>query len=238
MADYGQIAANIADAAAGVAYAILMAYIADNYIDLANDYYDLYKQQRQFYYDNFQIQGELPLNNELYGVPFYLPLYSDSGTFVQNGVTTNSSLFYLNPELAQLKANFTETFQNKLRMFNSADLNPVVPTALDLAEISDDWVSYFFRYEEHRRDVYNARRWAQQMDSLGFGVKEGAQVERGLATSFMVFDEANGQLTSSIDSLADGYFGYAAYRKEAKELLETPKAQPDRIFSSGFDGGS
>lgn len=234
MADYGQIAANIADAAAGIAYAVVMTYVANNYVELANDYFHLYQQQRQFYYNNFQISGEAPLNTELFGVPFYVPLYDGTMTYVSNGIVTNSSLFYYNAEFNFLKTNFGETVRNHLRMFNSQDLTPAFPTAVDLAEIDDDWRSYFFRYEEHRRDTYNSRRFAQQMDSLSYGVKEGAMVERGLATSFAEFDNANGNLTSSINSLANGYFGYTAYRKEAKELLETPKAQ-QRLFSSDYD---
>lgn len=238
MADYGQIAANIADAAAGLAYAAVMTYVANNYVDLANDYFDLYQHQRQFYYSNFQLNGEAPINFELFGVPFYVPLYNGALVYVSNGVITNSSLFYYNAEETFLVTNFTETFQNHLKMFNSADLTPKVPRDLDFAEIGDDWRSYFFRYEEHRRDVYNARRYEQQMDSLSYGVKEGAMVQRGLATSFERFDSANGELTGSINSLANGYFGYTAYRKEAKELMEIPKAERQQersIFSSGFE---
>lgn len=224
-----------ADTAAGIAYAILMTTIASQYVDLADDYYDLYKQQRLYYYTFFQQQGELPLNNALFAVPFYVPLYTSGGTYTIEGALVHSSLFYYNPEFALLQSNFQENFQNHLRMFNSADLNPIVPTNLDLAEINDDWLSYMFRYEEHRRDVYNARRYAQQMDSASYGVKEGAQVERGLATSFLQFDEAQGNLVSSVNALSDGYFGATAYRNQVREMLETPKAVPDRIMASNFD---
>lgn len=235
MADTFEAAVIAADTAAGVAYAILMAYVSDSYISLANDYYDLYKGQRDFYYNNFQAAGESPFNAQVYATPFYVPLYDPSGVYTNNGTTLNSSLFYYTAEVTTLANNFTETFRNHLRMFNSDDLSPNVPTSIDLSEIGDDWLSYMFRYEEHRRDVYNARRYEQQMDSLSYGVKEGAMVERGLATSFLTFDEAQGQLVSSVNTLADGYFGYSAYRKEVKELLEVPKATTDRIMGSNFD---
>lgn len=235
MSDTFEAAVIAADTAAGAAYAALMTVIGFQYVDLANNYYDLYKEQRNFYYNNFQAAGELPFNTELYAVPFYVPLYDPSGTYLNNGTTLNSSLFYYTNEVNIVANNFTETFQNHLRMFNSGDVNPAVPTFIDLSEIGDDWLSYMFRFEEHRRDVTNSRRFAQNMDSLSYGVKEGAMVERGLATSFLVFDEAQGQLVSSINTLADGYFGYSAYRKEVKEILETPKAIPDRIMGSNFD---
>lgn len=235
MSDAFEALIEAADTAAGIAYAALIVYISSSYVGLANNYYKLYKEQRDFYYNNFQAAGEGPLNAELYAVPFYVPLYDPSGTYVNNGTTLNSSLFYYTNEVNIVANNFTETFQNHLRMFNSADINPAVPTFIDLSEIGDDWLSYMFRFEEHRRDVTNVRRFAQQMDSLSYGVKEGAMVERGLATSFLVFDEAQGQLVSSVNTLADGYFGYSAYKKEVKELLEIPKAVPDRIMSSNFD---
>lgn len=226
MADYFQGAEILTDIVAGAAFAAVEAYVSSQYIDLANNYYDLYQEQRNFYYNNFQQNGEAPLVTELSAIPFYVPDYS--------GVSGASSIYYFAPELAFQLGNFTPTFTNHLRMFNSADLSPVVPSAVALAEIADDWDSYYFRLEEHKRDVYNARRWEQEMDALAYGVKTAANVERGLATSFMYFDEANGQLNSSINSIGNGFFAYQGYRKEVKELLQTPSAQRSN-FSSNFD---
>lgn len=216
MADTFQGAALSIDVVVGAAYAIFMAYTAQNYIDLARDYYRLYQDQRLYYYNNFQLHGEAPLNSEVFAIPFYIPDYV--------GVTPGSSLYYFSSELNFQKANFAPSFANHLRMFNSQDMSPAVPSDVDLAEITDDWNSYYFRYEEHKRDAHNARRYAQMMDSSAYGVKEGASIERGLAASFQQFDEANGQLVSSVNHAADGYFGYSAYSKNVNEMLETPKA--------------
>lgn len=234
MGDATTAAIIAADTAAGAAFAILIGLVASDYIGLANDYYHLYRDQRNFYYNTFQQQGELPFTNEQYNTPFYVPLYDASGTWVNNGVTTHSSLYYYRPQ-AQQEANvYATTFFNHLKMYNSNFLVNV-PALFEISEISDDWATYFYRYEEHRRDVYNARRYAQQMDALSYGVKEGTQIERGLATSFAQFDEAQGRMVSALDTSVDDIFAYTAYRRQIHEALETPKAMPDRIMGSNFD---
>ena len=228
MADYGMIASDIIDAAVGLAIVALSDWVERSYINLANGYYQLYSQQGDFYYNNFQANGELPLNTELFAVPFYVPLYS--------GANPSSSLAYFNPQLQFQTSNWQPTFQNHLNMFNSQDANPRVPSAVGLAEISDDWGSYYFRYEEHRRDVYNLRRYAQQMDSLSYGVKEAAMVERGLASSFAVFDEANGQLVSSINTMGNGIMGFmGANRANGSLAPAATQAQRGSNFDTSYE---
>ena len=235
MGDISGAAVIAADTAAGTAFAVLLTLVADQYIDLANNYYHLYRDQRNFYYSTFQIQGEEPLVNELYGVPFYVPLYDSAGTWVSNGIVTNSSLFYYRPQEAyQANTIFQTTLTNHLEMFNSSLLLQT-PALFEMAEIFDDWSVYFYRYEEHRRDVYNARRYAQNMDALSYGIKEGAQIERGLATSFAVFDEAQGRLVNAMNSSLDDVTTHLGYARQIKEQLEIPKATPDKTVRSNFD---
>lgn len=235
MGDITTAAIIAADTAAGIAFAILISLVAGDYIDLANDYYHLYRDQRNFYYNNFQLQGEAPLNNELYGVPFYVPLYDSTGVWISNGVTTRSSLYYWRTQANyQDTTVFPTTLTNHLLMFN-ANLSLVTPALFELSEINNDWATYYYNYEEHRRDVYNARRYAQQMDSLSYGVKEGAQIERGLATSFAAFDEAQGHLVSAMNTTVDDVSAGIGYVRQIREQLEIPKAKPDGIIRSNFD---
>lgn len=224
-----------ADTAAGVIAATVLLVVAQQYVDLADDYHQLYRSQRDFYYNNFQVQGEAPLNAEVYNVPFYVPLYDSTGAWLNNGVTVHSSLYYYRPQ-AFMQANtvFTNTLPHHLLMFNS-NLFLQVPALFELSEISDDWATYFYRYEEHRRDVYNAQRYARQMDSLSFGIKEGTQIERGLATSFAQFDESQGKLVSSMDNIVDDVSAHIGYVRTIREQLEIPKAKPDGIMRSNFD---
>lgn len=239
MADIFQGAGLAADVISAVTYVLIYEYIQSEYIKLADDYYDLYKDERDFYYNVFQQTGEGPLNAEVFAEPFYTPEYA--------GVLNTSSLFYFNPWLANLKTNFPETLARKHRMFNVPDINFInFPSlATDMAAIDDDWKSYMFRYEEHKRDVLNERRWTHQMDSSAYGVKAGAQATEGLATSFRVFDDANGQLVSSVASLGNGLATYNAYNRkmntfvdsvEAKVIPQSSNFTSDRIFASDMGG--
>jgi len=73
------------------------------------------------------------------------------------------------------------------------------------------------------------------MDALSFGVKEGAQIERALATSFAVFDEAQGRLVNNMNSTVDDVSSHIGYVRQIREQLEIPKAKPDGIMRSNFD---
>ncbi|MGH7744025.1 MAG: hypothetical protein ACREQ5_04295 [Candidatus Dormibacteria bacterium] len=239
MADYGQIAETAADYAAGAVYSALMIYIQDNFVDLADSYHTLYDTQRQFYYNNFQINGEAVLNTDVFGTAvgqhgsFYVPNY--------DGSLPTSSLSQFYPQFFAVSNNISKDIFYKSRMYETNVIQ--VPFSsyqfytnfnIEQSEIQDDWYSYFFRYEEHKRDIYNERRWVEQIDSLSYGVKEAAQVERGLAVAFTLFDDANAGIVSALNTTANGYFGYLATSKQMKELMETPKA--DHIFSSSFGG--
>lgn len=212
---------------------IFSLYIQAKYLNLAEDYYDLYKDQRDFYYNNFQGQGELPFTNEQFGVAPYNPDYI--GVF-HVGILPPGALYLFNPLIALRRSFVSPSWTRKARMYNS-QLEVSGSYAADTAAIADDWYSYMFRYEEHKRDVFNERRWANQMDALSYGVKEAANVERGLATSFAVFDEAQGQVVSEINSVGNGLSTYLQRKDTLSKLLSEPKSQlvSDRIFQSGME---
>lgn len=208
------IALAIAGAAASTAIQFL-------YEQLAQDYYDLYASQRDYYYNNFQNNGngELGLLNQVFNSPL-------AGNGVAGTVYT--------PEYAQQDANVAYfdtwgTFSqrwwfNHAASYNTDPLNSVIdplgnpvfpggePEALDVAAIDSDYVTYLYRYELHRADVYNERTWEWQNQSLNFGVKQSSIVESGLATSFRYLDEASGSLADVFATQANGLAKYSGYR--------------------------
>lgn len=194
---------SVSSVAAGVAYALAFN-VSMNQIGLARDYYDLYKTQRNFYYNTFQNTGEAPLTAEVFGVAFYTPDYA--------GSTPASSLYWYPQFLNTLQAYIPFIISRHNDMF-TAPHTTLPSLAVDLAEVNDDWRSYMFRYEEHKRDFLNETRWAQQMDALSYGVKEAANVERGLATSFEGFDKAAGEISGSLNTLGNGLATYTSYNK-------------------------
>ena len=200
----------------GIALAavVVSIAIAENYINLANNYYADYSVMRNFYYNTFQQQGELPFTNETFGLAFYAPDYIGVNNV---GYLPPGAWYLFNPELVSRTANITAT-QGRYGSRYSAPLEVAGSAPMDVASITDDWNSYMNRYEEHKRDVFNARWWASRMDALSYGNKEAAMTERGLATSFAVFDNASGELESNINSIGNGLASYRNYVNTVKDL--------------------
>ncbi len=139
--------------------------IQQSYIDLATDYYTLYNNQRIFYYQQFQdnTNGERGLLASTMAIPLYTPQYTGQAGIVEFFSQANEfNLFWWN---------------NRASMYHSrtgALLNdaygvsgfPGEPEASDIALIISDFDTYEYRYEEHRKDFLDERRWEWQNQAL------------------------------------------------------------------------
>jgi hypothetical protein len=233
MADIGQIAEAAAELALAGAVTIALGIAQSKYNDIASDYYTLYKIQRDFYFDNFQLSGEAPFATEQFGVPFYVPDYV--GTFHAGYLPPGVWNLYYPQALNRISALGTPSSNGYWKRYGSRYNAPQEQGGsyfMDLANTLDDWASYQNRYEEHKRDIFNERRWASQMGSLSYGVKEAYTVERGLGTSFQVFDEAAGQLISEDSTILNGLSTFAGYRQMQKALREDLGTVPQYQSSS------
>lgn len=231
MADYGEVAEAVAEAGLEVALLAAIASVQSDYNDLANNYFTLYQTQRNFYFNTFQQQGELPFANEQFGISFYTPDYVGANNvgYFPPGVWYLFSTELTNRTLSLGSTTlngYWQEYAHRYAPFGLATLD-ASSYAMDLASILDDWNSYQNRYEEHKRDVFNERRWANQMGSLSYGVKQAYAVERGLATSFEVFDKAQGQLISEDSTLANGLATFAGYRQMHDALRKDLGTTPD-----------
>lgn len=217
MADYGEIAEAAAEIALEAALVIAINNVQNDYFDLATKYYNDYSAQRQFYFDNFQLQGEAPFATEQFGISFYIPDYV--GLF-NTGYFPPGTWYLFGPQITLRKNVFGNTSAGTWKRFADryAATQDTSSYIMDLASTFDDWSSYQNRYEEHRRDVFNERKWANEVGALSFGVKEAYIVERGLATSFADFDKAQGELVSEESTVANGLATFAGYRKMQKAL--------------------
>lgn len=191
------------------------------YDTLAKNYYTLYKTQRDFYFNNFQVSGELPFVTEQFGVAFYGP---DYGSTNHVGYLPPSVGFLFYPQeanrIASLGSPTTAGYWSRYGSRYGSSQEQAGSYFMDLASLVDDWSSYQFRYEEHKRDVLNERRWASQMGALSYGVKEAYNVESGLGTSFQVMDEAQGQLISQDSTIVNGLATYIGNKQARKALKE------------------
>jgi len=215
--------------AASVISALLGAYIAVAYTDLAQKYYEMYDSQRQFYYTNFQnsANGEAGLLTQVFINPlagngvsgtFYAPQYLTQAANV-SGFDTNggfSSVWW--QDHANTYNDVPFSYANNPRGYSTAGIGE--PEALDKAATIDDYDTYMYRYEEHRMDVYNERTWEWQNQALNFGIKQANVVESGLATSFKFLDESMGNMSDWFATQSNGLAKYAGYKSSYNQSAE------------------
>ena len=198
----------LADIAVGVAAAASI-YASYAYLSIGRDYYDLYREQRDFYYNNFQVNAESPFAAEVFVEPLYVK--DMPGAY---STLFNDMLAYLDP--------YENWYERKMRMYhmpNFLDTTTHSPQALDRAAHQDDWGNYLSAREKHLEDVYNNRRLSRQLDSLNVGVKQGTAVERGLASSFAVLDDAYGTAGDFFATQANSLGRMSGYF-DAREQLD------------------
>jgi hypothetical protein len=245
MADYFQGVEFAAETVVGFLVANAINDVQNKYNTLATNYFNDYQSQREFYFNVFQQSGELPFNTEQFGISFYSPQYT---AIFNTGVFPPSMAWFFNPQIANRLTAIGDAvstqgtwyrFASRYAPLNASNIQEISGSFwMDVSDIYDDWFSYMFRYEEHKRDVFNERRWADQMGSLSYGVKEAYAVEREMGTSFEVYDKAQGQLISSEDTLLNGLATFAGYRqmqKDVKADLGTlPNYQDSSFLYSGI----
>ena len=226
MADYAQAAEFLAETVVGLLVANEVNNVQNDYNTLATNYFNLYQTQRNFYFNNFQLSGEAPFATEQFGITFYTPDYVGANHV---GYLPPSAWYLFQPELTNRTSalgsisvnGYWQGYSSRFTPNGASVQQEVSGTfAMDFAAILDDWNSYMNRYEEHKRDVFNERRWSNQMGSLSYGVKEAYTVERGLGTGFEVYDQAQGQLISADDTVLNGLATFAGYRQMQKALRE------------------
>lgn len=186
-----------------VVLAVASAAIEAEYVDLAEKYYKIYDDQRQFYYNNFQnnLRGELGLQQQVFAIPLYNPNYSGQAQLVSDYVNAN----YFNTEWWPFHANMYN--DAPYTTSNDSIGNSVLVgenEVLDLSAVIADNDNYLYRYEEHRKDVYDERRWEWQNQSLNYAVKQANVAESGLATSFGFLDQATGGISDWFATQSNG----------------------------------
>lgn len=241
---------DVIDEAAAILAAATAIALEINYVNLASDYYDLYKAQRDFYYNNFAnynsgnpIGFEAEFTNQVFDNPlapqgqsgvFYQPQYTQQDALISNFASPFSSPNF-----------FKEWWLNHANMYGDIEMNTAnfsgplqsawEPDDIDLQSTIDDYSTYLDRYEEHRKDVYDERSWEWQNQSLNFGVKQASVVQSGLATSFEFLDKASGGLSDWFATQSNGLSTYSAYRRNeagASALLAARAGDARRMAMS------
>lgn len=190
----------IADIAVGVS-TVASIYASAAFLDIGQDYYDLYKEQRDFYYSSYQLGAESPFAAEVFGEPVYVE--NMAGAYAD---MSNDFLAFFEP--------YEGWYERKMVMYHMpsfVNLSTHSSQAIDRVAHQDDWGNYIASRERHLQDVYSNRRFSRQLDSLNVGIKQGTAVERGLASSFAVLDEAYGTAGGFFATQANGLGRMSGY---------------------------
>src|SRR5574340_53808 len=183
--DLTEIITQAAEAAAGLGS--ILSGIEN--ISLSRKYYNLYNQQRQFYYSVFQNGVERNLAAQAYSEPTYVINY---GTRVQT---------VLNPSTGPLGSAVTDIvgWANRHAGMFTQTIDPsITELAVDEARLTSDWVNYLYRFEELWADVRNDSRWAHRLVAHNIGIKQGTSISAALSGAVLGFQEQITDLSSQL----------------------------------------
>lgn len=198
--DEVEVITQAAEAAAG-----LGAFLSGmENVRLSRKYYDLYNQQRQFYYNTFQAGAELSLAQQAYTEPTYVINY---GARVQT---------VLNPTTGPLGTIATDVptwVARHAGMFaKSIDPN-ITELEVDMARVTSDWVNYLYRFEELWADVRNDTRWTRRLTAHNIAIKQGTAVTAALGDAVKGYTNQISDLSSQLATYGNGIAKYAGYKR-------------------------
>lgn len=190
---------------AEAALAIAMAAEGYKSLSIARDYYNLYKDQREFYYTTFQAGVEAPLSAEALAIPAY----------VRNYATRIATVYDNTTGVLAGEATDVEGWIARHRVMYGAPEVTRIDDELetDRARIESDWVNYFFRFEEHVYDVENDIRWRKRMAIHNIGLKQGTAIAGALDQSLTGFQEQLNGLGDQLATYGNGIARYVGYKR-------------------------
>lgn len=203
------------------AFAALSAIQGMKTVDLAEDYYELYEQQKQFYYDTFQTGVEEPLANEIYYVAPYALNYQarvDSLYDPATGVLSNYD---------------PRTWRDRHgKTYNTHFLGGWDQAMeAEFALIKTDWANYMMRFEEQYYDVTNDRRWADRFKLHNIGIKQGTAVTAGLDASLGEYIENIQDFSNQLATYGNGIAKYVGYKRSLADPADNFERMEYRPYS-------
>lgn len=201
MTDLVEVATQAAEAAAGIAGVVAGMKI----VELSRDYYNLYKRQRDFYYNTFQTGVEAPLALETYADP--LPaldypgriqtLYnSDTGPM---GGQSADDLNWWNRHAAAYSTNIPQLL--------------VQQAAAARAAVLSDWTNYLFRYEEWFTRHLEDDRWRKRLALHNMALKQGAGLTSSMSEALGAYQDNIADLGAQLATYGNGIAKWSGYKK-------------------------
>lgn len=226
--DTVEILTQVVEAAAGIAGVITSFKM----LSLAKKYYNLYKNQREFYYDTFQTGLEAPLATEVYGIPVYTldwggqigSIYDgETGAF---GESTDAEAWWARHGAAYSTVN---------------DSRLLKELPFDKVKVKSDWTNYLARFEEQFADITNDIRWRKRFALHNIGIKQGTAVAASLDSSLDNYMEHVNDFGNQLATYGNGIAKYVGYRKGLADTADdfnrmdyrqrTPSSIPDYNYT-------
>lgn len=194
----------IATQAAEAAGALGSMYTGFKLLAVARDYYNLYKQQRDFYYATFQNGVEAPLAAETFAMPIKQLDHAGQAETIYDSATG---------PLGGQAGDIGGWWDRHAAMYHSKRDDIITALPADLARLQSDWANYLFRFEEHYTDVWNDIRFNRRLGIHNIGLKQGAYISAALSTSFSNYEDMLDGTADALSATANGAAMYAGYRK-------------------------
>jgi hypothetical protein len=205
--DETEILTQAAEAAAG-----LGSFISGlQNIELSRKYYNLYNQQRQFYYSTFQSGAERTLANQAYSEPTYVLNYGARAQTV------------LNPSTGPLATEATDVLSWVTRhggMFAQTIDPDISELEVDMARITSDWINYLYRFEELWADIRNDTRWAHRLTVHNIAIKQGTAITASLSDAVKNYSSQITDLSSQLATYGNGIAKYAGYKRGLQDTAQ------------------
>lgn len=199
--DLTEIATQIVEAVAGIAN----IYNSFRLLSVSRGYYDLYKQQKEFYYNTFQIGLETPLANEVYTIP--LPVLDYAATV---------KLAY-NADTGPFGGRSTDAlgWWTRHGQTYSASVDPRLKLEFDVEvnRIMTDWTNYLFRFAETYYDLENDIRWKKRLSLHNIGIKTGTAVSSALNGALSNYQEHVADFSNQLATYGNGIARQAGYKQ-------------------------
>lgn len=203
--DEVEVITQAAEAAAGLGS--LLSGL-DN-IRLSRKYYDLYNQQRQFYYTTFQNGAERSLANEAYGEAFYVLNYAGRAQMVLDPVTG---------PLGTVSTDMVGWITRHAGMFAQTMDPGITELEVDMARIKSDWVNYLYRFEELWADIRNDTRWTHRLTVHNIAIKQGTAITAALSGAVNNYSNQITDLASQLATYGNGIAKYAGYKRGLQDI--------------------
>jgi hypothetical protein len=195
-----EVATQVVEAIGSIASGIQALRI----LNISKDYYNLYKREKDFYYDTFQDKAETPLVNEILGIAVYNRDYAGRVAALYNSETG---------PFGGSSTDIQGWWERHCAMYGALPDDRIKELDVDMARLQSDWTNHIFRFEETWADLRNDSRWQKRLMAHNIGIKQGTSVTSALDGSMNQYQEHVQDLGNMLATYGNGIAAYAGYKK-------------------------